>query len=101
RAAAATVGVLSGPRDPGVVVRGGDGIEGPPRPRGVPETAGGAGAGERILRRGGRGRSKAVKGGQGKRHRAAEEGPPIQWQRAVVPSCHACPSPTSRTAYPA
>src|SRR5207253_7954446 len=25
----------------------------------------------------------------------------IQWQRAVVPSCHACPSPTNRTAYPA
>src|SRR2546422_10648237 len=56
--------------DGGIVVCGANGLEGPGGARRVPQLARRAGAREGVLLRGGRGRSRAVEGGQGKRQRA-------------------------------
>src|ERR1700716_2510682 len=84
--------------DRGVVVGGGHGLEGPPGASWVPEAAGRAGAGERILN----GLPDGRTGGQEHhtRHCGQEAPPTTAPLPASHPARHHFPPP-SRTAYPA
>src|SRR2546422_10527005 len=100
-AAAGAVDLLRDRLDGGVVVGGGDGLEGPRRASRIPEAAGGSGSGKRIgaLRRCLTPRPYDAKKSPRTAH---QELTPVDVQRSVVASGDAhFPSSPKRTEYPA